>query len=46
MRCRREFDVVWSKEHLHPDGEGNRVERAVMVTMDCGTMEAGHWKLR
>ena len=42
----KDVEVKWNKDHVGVDGDGNRVERAVFVQMDCGVMEPGKWKLR
>ena len=40
VRCEQSVEVSWTKKDVR-DG----VERAVLFTMSCGLMEAGHWKL-
>ena len=40
VRCEQNVEVTWNKKEVRDE-----VERALLFTMSCGAMEAGHWKL-
>ena len=47
MRCVRDVEVAWNEETVREGiPNGPKAESSKLLSMDCGPMEAGVWKVR
>ena len=47
VRCVRDVEVAWNEETVREGiPNGPKAESSKLLSMDCGPMEAGVWKVR